>query len=84
MPAAVPADPHVRGPAPPTVAVGPLDLLLRGSVIAAGPAAKPKKKIVREPQPERIVRPAPVEPGSRSAYAVEPSVPRFLRSIFGL
>ena len=49
LPAAVPADPHVRGPAPPIVAVGPLDLLLRGSVIAAAPAAKPKKKTVREP-----------------------------------
>jgi hypothetical protein len=84
LPAAVPADPHVRGPAPPVVAVGPLDLVLRGSVIAAAPVAKPKKKIVREPQPERIVRPAPAEPGSRSAYAAESSVPRFLRSIFGL
>ena len=43
--------------------------------IAAAPApaetkavAKPKKKTIREPQPERTARPAPPEPESRSAF----------------
>jgi hypothetical protein len=84
LPAVVPADPDARGAAPPAVAVGPLDLVpgaVAGAPVKAAP--KPKKRIVREPQPDRIVRPAPVEPGSRSAFAAEPSVPRFFRSIFG-
>jgi hypothetical protein len=84
LPTAVPADPDVRGPAPPAVAVGPLDLVpgaIAGAPVNAAP--KPKKRIVREPQPDQIVRPAPVEAGSRSAFAAEPTVPRFFRSIFG-
>ncbi len=47
-------------------------------------AAKPKKKIVREPQPERTARQNPREPEPRTAYASpRPQPPVFLRPLFG-
>lgn len=61
-------------------------------VIAAAPApateikavvAKPKRKIVREPQSERSARQVPREPDPRSAYAGPRPPPAFLRPLFG-
>ena len=51
--------------------------------------AKPKKKIVREPQSERTARQIPPEPEPRTAFASpfrrssEPPAPGFLRPLFG-
>jgi len=63
--------------------------LVDGAPAAAAPqvkaaVAKPKKKIVREPQPERTAGQVPPEPEPRTAYASRPQPPAFLRSLFGL
>jgi hypothetical protein len=93
VPAAIPATStiaRIQGIASPDLVAIPLELRPLAPLIAAAPvpevkaAAKPKKKIVREPQPDRVAHPSRVHPDSRSAYAAEPRPPGFLRSILGL
>jgi hypothetical protein len=57
-------------------------MIAAAPAVAVKAAAKPKKRIVREPQPDRIARSHGYDP--RSAYAAEVRAPGFLRSIFGL
>jgi len=81
--ASVPAQ-DVSAPEPPPaplVAAAPASAPETKAVVA-----KPKKKIVREPHPERIARQVPPEPEPRTAFAspIRPQTPSFLRPLFGL
>jgi hypothetical protein len=70
----------VAGPTPaPVVAAAPVSAPETKAAVA-----KPKKKIVREPQPERTARQVPPEPEPRTAFASRPQPPAFLRPLFGL
>ena len=76
-------------PAPAASATEPPPMLVVDTTPAPAPeikaaVAKPKKRIVRDPQSERTARQTPREPDPRTAYASPgPQPPAFLRPLFG-
>jgi hypothetical protein len=81
LPDASPAKPRVLSVAPPTVAPAASAMMVPAAApaepaIAAAPApvevkavAKPKKKVVREPEPDRTMRRTPLELNPLAAFA---------------